>query len=205
MRLMQRISILVSLAVVPSAFIGSLPAPAQSAPTSTLFSCGKNRDGYFTTYARPAKGGKVPVITWRTTVGDRFDPATRCQIVSERFQSFHNRGTLRFLTTGRMNNQNVVCVASAPGKGCMSDGLLFTVTQSANATSVLRQLSTINSGASGSPLSESSTTKMQTETPGCQSNQEIDNQLYVNLDCRLNDPAAIEYPSEIENILTPRP
>ena len=84
--------------------------------------------------------GEVPVIRW---VSDYFESAsydvqTRCELVSQRFQNFKDEGTLQYLTTGRMNQQPVVCVSLTNGGKC--EGLLFTLKPTSDPNETLQSL-----------------------------------------------------------------
>jgi hypothetical protein len=75
---------------------------------NSVFYCGT--DGEIPTTMASTSQDEVPVIRW---VSDYFadsgwTPQARCEEVSQRFQTYHQNGSLKFLTTGRMNGQPVV-------------------------------------------------------------------------------------------------
>uniref|UniRef100_B8HP26 Circadian oscillating protein COP23 n=1 Tax=Cyanothece sp. (strain PCC 7425 / ATCC 29141) TaxID=395961 RepID=B8HP26_CYAP4 len=130
-----------------------------------------------TTTARTAQGN-VAIIRWASTLGDNYDPLTRCRQVSARFQSFYDQRLLRFLTTGRMNGQNVVCVALKRGEDCIRpNGLLFTLKPGSNPRNTLLQLVNVSNKVGG-PLYESSAERV-----------------YLDMDQVLNPPETIASPS----------
>ncbi|HIK31037.1 MAG TPA: hypothetical protein IGS17_03360 [Oscillatoriales cyanobacterium M59_W2019_021] len=110
------------------------------------------------TIARTQRGLIVPVIYWNSDYfsDSGYTPETRCQMVSQRFETFRQNGTLNYLTTGKMNNMPVVCVASAVGGGCAENGLLFTLKPSSDPNRVLEDLMAVRNRASGVRLYESS-------------------------------------------------
>jgi len=99
------------------------------------------------------KRGAVPVIRWTSKHFDSsgWSPKARCAEVSNRFESYYRAGTLNFLTTGIINRQSVVCVASRKQGPC--EGLLFTLRPGSNPGRTLQQLLGVRVGASG-PLNE---------------------------------------------------
>jgi hypothetical protein len=124
---------------------------AQANPQKLSFYCGTSQGSPATL----AKSGSrvVPIIRWSSDAfsDSGFSPERRCQEVSKRFQTYYDDGSLSFITTGRMNGQNVVCVARSHGGPCA--GLLFTLKPGANPTQVINQLFNIRTRASG-PLNE---------------------------------------------------
>jgi hypothetical protein len=113
----------------------SQPAVAQAAQTS--FFCGQ-AEGNPATIARTPRG-EVVMIRYTKDMGN-FDPRTRCQQVSTRFQSAYTNKTLRFITSGTLNGQRIICVAQNRTSGCKSTGLLFTLRPQDNERQVLASL-----------------------------------------------------------------
>ncbi len=134
----------------------SLPAHARP----VQYSCSV-RSGIPTTIARTPQG-VVSVITWKSAHfnSSGFSPQKRCQAVSARFQKHSSQGSLRYITAGKMQNQNVLCVAQNRGGACRSDGLLLTLEPQDNPQSVLRDLFNVASRASNSPTSRGSASKV---------------------------------------------
>lgn len=147
---------------------------AQSSDNSTTkrvnFVCGKSNDAPATVARTPR--GDIAVIRWVSGFfsGAGFTPQKRCQEVSSRFQTYHSHGTLKYLTTGWLNNQPVICTAQKQGGGC-SD-VLFTLEPGDDPNQVLRQLLSIRSGATAGPLSRSGSSRQKP--------------IYINLDEYLN-------------------
>lgn len=127
-------------------------ASAQTSLQTRSFVCGTN-NGAPATIARTNRGD-VPVIRWTS---DRFrdagySPERRCIEVSARFQQYFRNQKLNYLTTGMMNNQQVICVADREGGDCT--GLLFTLKRGSDPSQVLNNLLAVRVRASG-PLNES--------------------------------------------------
>ena len=129
-------------------------APAQAEVSG--YSCGSS-NGVPSTMARTGKGNEVAVIQFKSQhfTDSGWTPERRCQEVSQRFNNLHQKGLLRqaFLTTGRKNGQNIICVASEQGAPCMSNGILFTLRPGKDSNETLRNLVNVARSQSG-PLSE---------------------------------------------------
>lgn len=113
------------------------PAQAQVSNQGTNFFCGQV-DGSPATIAKTPRG-EVVMIKWTKDMG-AYNPAQRCQMVSQRFQSFYASKSLRFLTSGTLNGQRVICVAQSKFGGCMPNGLLFTLRPGDNSRQFLVSL-----------------------------------------------------------------
>jgi Circadian oscillating protein COP23 len=131
-----------------------LPVQAES-QSSNRFFCGKSRnpvtgDENPTTIARTQRGN-VLMIHWKSTVFvnglNDFTPESRCIEVSRRFQEFYSQGNLSYLTIGKINNQNVICVAQEYGGACK--GLLLTLEPKDDPQVVLRDLMDVRVNARG--------------------------------------------------------
>ncbi|MEG4811586.1 COP23 domain-containing protein [Microcoleus sp. F8-D3] len=150
-KLSSSIAIAGSIALAVSA-IGDY-ASAQTTLKTRAFVCAIS-SGAPATIAQTNQGD-VPVIRWTS---DRFrdagySPERRCLEVSARFQQYFRNGKLNYLTTGIMNNQQVVCVADRDGGDCT--GLLFTLKRGSEPSQVLKNLLAVRVRASSVPLNES--------------------------------------------------
>ncbi len=101
--------------------------------------------------------GKIQLIVWESQYfkNSGWTPQKRCQEISKRFQKFSDNGTLRYITTGRMNNQPVICTGTrtaGSGYKCMSDGLLMTLQPNDNPNQVLQDLFSKATRKGGSPV-----------------------------------------------------
>lgn len=117
------------------------------------FLCGNDDYGSPTTYV--ASGGQsMPLIHWVSDYfsGSGYDPLTRCEQVTERFNRFYQDGRLNFITTGFVNRQPVVCVSGYIGGPCTD--VLFTLKPGEDAAQAVQQLFDVRVGQDG-PLYES--------------------------------------------------
>ncbi|MGA7934325.1 MAG: COP23 domain-containing protein [Kovacikia sp.] len=129
---------------------GQAQPPMVKPPiASDSFFCDRDRHNRPTTFAATS-GGTLPIVRWVSHyfAQSGYDPETRCQEVSGRFDLFYRQGRLNYVTTGIVNRLPVVCVASQIGGPCT--GVLFTLKPDENASRVIQQLFDVRAGASGS-------------------------------------------------------
>jgi hypothetical protein len=146
-----------TLSVSILTYVATAIAPVGASGGNSKFYCGKN-NSVPTTMAKTSRGD-VAVIRWvsRDVFGEAYPPAVRCNIVSEKFQSFYQDGTLNFLTTGVVNRMPVICAAQAQDGPC--NGVLFTLKPGGDPGRTLKRLLAVRDRASG-PLAESSATRV---------------------------------------------
>jgi hypothetical protein len=132
-----------------------LNSPAAHASGNSYF-CG-SINGVPATMARTPKGNEVAVIRFQSQhfSSSGWSPERRCEEVSKRFENLSSKGMLRqaFLTTGRQNGQNIVCVSSSEGSPCMEGGILFTLRPNRSPEKTLRDLINVAKYQTG-PLNE---------------------------------------------------
>jgi len=110
----------------------------------TTFACVKNQEGIPTTEAQTAEQ-KIPIISWTSDFAKDVDytPEKRCLEVSGKFQKYYDQGLLNYITTGTKTNQNIICVSSNLGGGCLDDesgGQLWTLKPEDNASTIIPAL-----------------------------------------------------------------
>ncbi len=150
---MQRLVILLAISFAPLLATMAIPWRNNIAQADTVprkFYCGQSKNAP-TTMAKTSRG-PVPVIRWVSTLGENYTPQSRCQIVSDKFQTFYNDGTLNYLTTGVMNQQNVICAAKVQGGPCT--GVLFTLKPNSNPDQTLKRLLSIRDRTTNMVLNE---------------------------------------------------
>ncbi|RCJ32590.1 hypothetical protein A6769_27325 [Nostoc punctiforme NIES-2108] len=126
---------------------------SQSSSEKITFSCGVKND-VPTTVGKTLRG-EISIIRWVSDFGAEvgYTPQKRCEEVSNRFQEYYNQGILNYITTGRQNNYDTLCVSSENGGAC--DGLLLTLKPGDSASSLIPQLFDVASLGSG-PIEQSS-------------------------------------------------
>ncbi|GAB4530751.1 MAG: hypothetical protein Tsb0014_13680 [Pleurocapsa sp.] len=141
-----------------------LASPARS-QKSVTFSCSQF-EGTPTTVAHTSQHGDVPIIKWVSGyfAGSGFDNQTRCNKVSEKFQTYHNQGTLKYFTTGKVNGQPVICAVASKDMACNGDTMLFTLKQTSNMNKTLQQLIDVRTGASSQTLNETERVYIEFDT-----------------------------------------
>ena len=98
-------------------------------------------------------GKIVSVIRWTSKTFDAvgWTQKKRCEAVSERFELYREQGRLKYLTTGRMNGQPVICTTDKDGGAC--DGLVYTLKPDQDPTQTLKDLLEVKTLKRG-PLNE---------------------------------------------------
>jgi len=98
------------------------------------------------------RGIEEPWIRWTSNFFKKagYDPLTRCQDVSHRLQIYSRHGTLRYVTTGRLNRQNVICTADSFNGGCKS--LILTLEPGQDPVQTLKNLFAWHPGARPSEI-----------------------------------------------------
>lgn len=131
----------------------SLPGLAQtSASTTSRFFCGLYQ-GHPATVVRTISRGNIPLILW---VDDSFpepwNPQSRCEEISARFQRFYENGTLSYLRSAITNGQPALCVAAFQGGDCLPNGLVVTLRPYTDPSAVLERLLTKRVMVDGQPV-----------------------------------------------------
>ncbi len=109
------------------------------------FLCGVSHDGVPTTFAQETTNEGIPkrksVIRWVSDFGDKvgYTPQKRCEEVSNRFQKYNKQGLLNYITIGKQEGFDTICVAKDKEHGgpCL---LLWTLKLQTNPKLVLNQL-----------------------------------------------------------------
>jgi hypothetical protein len=124
--------------------IGERASYAQA----SAFICTEDKSGVPITFAQ-TPNGSVPIFRWVSGYFSQsgYPPMRRCQEVTERMMSFKAQGRLSHLTSGRVNNQPVICA----GTSCEASGdnILFTLRSNQNANQILQEIAANRQGASG--------------------------------------------------------
>ena len=152
--------LLISLIALPVVRSTKAQAQFNKQLGDIQFACGQSYDRQseqylFTTFAWNSQN-KKPIIIWNNeTFSDSgFDPQTRCEKVSPRFQEAYANQTLNYLTHGTMNGQSVICTSDQAGGECQT--LLLTLLPEDDPLQTLEQLSDVFLGYASSPLQQSS-------------------------------------------------
>ncbi len=147
MKLQLFASILVAFATT------AMPALSQSKPAKKVEYFCQTSNGVPVTFARTPKE-TVEMIRWQSRFFSRsgYTPEQRCQEVTVRFQKHSDQGNLRYITTGKINNQNVMCVAPNKGGGCRADGLILTFEPHDDPQKVLVEIFNVSTRVSKTPV-----------------------------------------------------
>ncbi|MDJ1181603.1 COP23 domain-containing protein [Roseofilum casamattae] len=129
----------------------SQPSYAQTVRFSCVMSAGLPT----TIATNTINGNSIAVVRWYSEyfAASGYDPVTRCQQVSGRFQSARDSGRLDYITAGIVNGLPVVCATTAGGR-CNGSNVLFTLKPGQNAADRLQRLFDVRDLGAG-PLYES--------------------------------------------------
>ncbi|MFN6567805.1 COP23 domain-containing protein [Dendronalium sp. ChiSLP03b] len=122
----------------------------------TTFFCAKSK-GIPITFARTQDGRKVPMIKWisQDYFSRDWPVERRCQEVSRRFQRSYDNGTLKYIRTGTLRGEPVVCAANSYNAACTDNNLLFTLKRGSSAKDTVRRLLNRRGLVAGNVLNES--------------------------------------------------
>lgn len=148
MKIRSLAGILAGLSVVIGSAIAN-PAKAETKISNTYY-CAQLNGGWNTFVNTPR--GRVNLINWANKFSDKWTPERRCAAVSQRFQKFLDQGNLKFIRTGNINNQPVLCVANARGGDCPNENVLITLKQGTDPENVLIRLVDFRRSVSGQTL-----------------------------------------------------
>ena len=144
-------------------------ATAQNKISNTYYCARLN--GNWNTFVNTPRG-RVTLINWANEFSPDWAPQKRCSTVSNRFQKFLDRGNLKYIRTGQVNEQPVLCVANARGGICPDDNVLITLQQGTDPEEVLIRLVDFRRSVSGQTLT------LSADDAGFYS----DGEFYVDLD-----------------------
>ena len=117
------------------------------------FFCAQDADGTPITAFSHAVRGDIVIIRWASEYFKEsgFDPLRRCKDVSSQFQKYRDLGKLQYITTGRKNGVDIICVAEADQSPCLNNdpdqGQLWTLKPNSNPNEAIAALNALRSGS----------------------------------------------------------
>lgn len=129
----------------------NLPTVAQQ---SRRFFCGTDLNPTHGTVPATivrTERGPIPMIHWVSDwIKDpKWTPQARCEAVADRFQRYHDNGTLRYMRTDKNGDYPVICIASDKGGNCRQQNVLVTLEPGTDADAVLQQMTDLRRRVSG--------------------------------------------------------
>ena len=143
---------LAGLGVVMGSAI-AFPETSQAGINNTYYCAQLN--GKWNTFVNTPRG-RVTLIEWANQFSEKWTPQKRCAAVSERFQTFLDRGNLKYIRTGNVNQLPVICIADSRGGDCPDKNVLITLQQGTDPEGVLVRLVDFRRSVSGQTLTLSS-------------------------------------------------
>lgn len=139
-------------AIAFSGLIFSLPSFAGTPPRANKpgFWCDTSGTYPITKYQNK-KNVQQLWIGWTSTVlsASGYNPVSRCEQVSRRFEQYRSAGKLAIITTGIVNNQPVICNGNAPGN---CTGLLYTLKPGESATQAIDAIKNLAQNKAGAQI-----------------------------------------------------
>lgn len=176
MKIKSLAGIVAGLSVVLSSAIAN-PVAAETpdggesvTKINNTYYCAQLNGGWSTFVNTPR--GTVSLINWANEFGSDWTPEKRCSAVSQRFQHFLEEGNLKFIRTGNVNEQPVLCVSNARGGICPDENVLITLQPGTDPEGVLIRLVDFRRSVSGQTLT------LSADDPGFYS----DGEFYVDMD-----------------------
>ena len=128
---------------------------AQPSSRETGFWCSTSTGAPVTIYQNP-QGAVEPWIEWTSDYfsASGYNPATRCQLVSQRLETYRRNRVLKYITAGQMNGQNVICTANQVNGLCQN--LIYTLRPGQDPIGSLYNLLAWRQGQVGMPSTEES-------------------------------------------------
>ena len=130
--------------------------PSYGRPTSgeSGFWCSSRSSSAPVTMYQNPQGAIEPWIEWTSDYfsGSGYDPATRCQLVSQRLETYRRNRMLKYITVGQMNGQNVICTANQVNGLCQN--LIYTLRPGQDPIGSLYNLLAWRQGQVGMPSTE---------------------------------------------------
>ncbi len=152
----------VSTVTLTTILIPTSPTLAQK----PKFFCGEVQNGSPATIVQSSQYGQVPIIIWDSGhfEGGGYDDQTRCNIVSGKFQTFSDQGTLTYFTAGKVNREPVICAVPSKSTACNGDTLLFTLKPGSDPQATLQRLFDVRGGITSQALHENDNVSAQDRT-----------------------------------------
>lgn len=122
--------------------------PSQA--NSNTYYCAQ-LNGIWNTFVNTPRG-TITLINWVRNYSEDWTPQKRCVEVSKRFQKFLEDGTLKYIRTGTVNRQPVICVANDRGGACPDQNVLVTFKPGTDPEEVLIQLVDFRRSVSGQTI-----------------------------------------------------
>lgn len=147
--------------VVVTELTASRPATAQK--VQARFYCGQSyhpeaKKIVPTTFvATSARAEPIALLRWKSAFG-AYSPQTRCNMVSQKFQSAWKNGNLRYIAAGtdQASGQGIICGLANNTQTCDKSKLLFTLRSRRDAGDVISSINDIRAGRSGGVTDQSS-------------------------------------------------
>ena len=104
----------------------------------------------------PQRQSTIPIVAWKSKHVAAWNPQSRCEAVSSKFQTFYEDGRLNYLSNGESAGYPIICALLDKQEECSGENQLFQVRPGTNPEDVLLGLKGILAGQSSRPIYQSS-------------------------------------------------
>ena len=94
----------------------------------------------------PQRKANIPIIGWKKEYFGAWTSQKRCEVVSPKFQTFYEDGSLNYLTSGESAGYQIICAVIDEEERCSGENQLFQVRPGTNPEEVIVGLNAILSG-----------------------------------------------------------
>ena len=131
----------------------------------------------------PQRRANVPIIAWKSQHLATWNPQRRCDVVSQKFQTFYEDGRLEYLSNGESAGYSIICAVLDKQEQCSGENQLFQVRPGSKPEDVVLGLKEILEG------------KAQDEIIY----QSSDKQIYISVSELLEKAPAVDDEKSISN------
>lgn len=118
--------------------------------SSNKYSC-REIDGIYGIYSRTERGD-MRLLNFKRDVSQNWSVIQRCEEVARRFQSFSDNSILKFIGSGYVNDEPVLCAVIEKGQLCNSTNVLVTLPPQTDPIEAARRLMDTRGLARGSVI-----------------------------------------------------
>ena len=143
----MKFSLLIKITTGMAICTGILSMSQSVQASSNKYSC-QEVNGIHGIYSRTERGD-MRLMNFKGDVAQDWSIVKRCEEIARRFQRFSDNGILRFIGSGYVSNEPVLCAVSEKGQLCDSENILVTLPPQTDPIEAARKLMDIRGLASG--------------------------------------------------------
>ncbi len=134
----MKFSLLIKITTGMAICTGTLVISAPIEASSNKYSC-QEVNGIYGIYSRTERGD-MRLMNLKRDVSQDWSIVKRCEEIARRFQRFSDNGILRFIGSGYVSNEPVLCAVIEKGQLCNSENILVTLPAQTDPIGAARKL-----------------------------------------------------------------